>query len=104
MAAKISPEMQRARKMLEDSKGAATAYSVAKACNLTAGAITRSAWYKAFVAAQPRAQNDPDARARELIIEHGYSAYAAAKVTGMLQSTISRRAWYRDHIERTAIK
>ena len=31
MAAKISPEMQRARKMLEDSKGAATAYSVAKA-------------------------------------------------------------------------
>lgn len=104
MAAKISPEMQRARKMLEDSKGAATAYAVAKACNLTAGAITRSAWYKAFLVTLPPAQDDPDAKARELIIGQGYSAYAAAKVTGMFQSTISRRAWYRDHIERTTIK
>lgn len=104
MAAKVSPEMQRARKMLEDSKGAATAYSVAKACNLTAGAITRSAWYKAFIAAQPAAQDDPDAKARQLIVADGYSAYAAAKVTGISQSTISRRAWYRDHLERTKIK
>lgn len=103
MAAKVSPEMQRARKMLEDSKGAATAYSVAKACNLTAGAITRSAWYEAFIAAQPPAEAS-DAKARRLITEQGYTAYAAAKVTGISQSTISRRAWYRDHLERTKIK
>lgn len=104
MAAKVSPEMQRARKMLEDSKGAATAYSVAKACNLTAGAITRSPWYKAFIANQVPDRNQPEERARQLIMADGYSAYAAAKVTGLSQSTISRRAWYRAHIERTTIK
>jgi len=103
MAAKISPEMQRARKMLEDSKGAATAYSVAKACNLTAGAITRSPWYKAFIAALPVA-DDSDAKARRLITEQGYTAYAAAKVSGISHATIGRRAWYRDHLERTKIK
>lgn len=103
MAAKVSPEMQRARKMLEDSKGAATAYSVAKACNLTAGAITRSPWYKAFIAALP-ATEDSDAKARRLITEQGYTAYAAAKVSGISHATIGRRAWYRDHLERTKIK
>lgn len=103
MAAKISPEMQRARKMLEDSKGAATAYSVAKACNLTAGAITRSPWYKAFIAGLPVTE-DSDAKARRLITEQGYTAYAAAKVSGISHATIGRRAWYRDHLERTKIK
>lgn len=104
MAAKISPEMQRARKMLEDSKGVATAYSVAKACNLTAGAITRSDWYKAFMANRVPDCNRPEERARQLIVADGYTAYAAAKVTGISQSTISRRAWYRAHIERTTLK
>lgn len=103
MAAKTSAEMQRARKMLEDSNGLASAHSVAKACNLTPGAITRSSWYKAFIAAMP-GDEPVDAKARRLIVEQGYSAYAAAKVTGISQSTISRRAWYRAHTERTTLK
>lgn len=104
MAAKTSAEMQRARKMLEDSNGLASAHSVAKACNLTPGAITRSSWYKTFIVERPATVGESEAKARRLIVEQGYSAYAAAKVTGISQSTISRRAWYREHLERTTIK
>lgn len=104
MAAKVSAEMQKARKMLEDSKGLASAYSVAQACNLTPGAITRSAWYKAFIANRVPDRNRPEERARQLIVGEGYSAYAAAKVTGLSQATIGRRAWYRAHIEKVTLK
>lgn len=94
MAAKTSPEMLEARKMIE--KGA-TAYRAAKDCGLTTSAITRSTWYRERVASTP-AERSPMERAREMVTAHGTTAYEAAKITGVSQSSISRAQWYRDHV------
>lgn len=98
MGAKTSSEMLKARQMIIASKGKASPASVAAACNLTTGAITRSKWYQDFM------KNDADEtledQAKRLITKEGKTAYYAAKVTGLSQSTISRKQWYRDHIER----
>lgn len=93
MGAKVSGEMVRAKALVLDH--GATAYAAAKATGLTTGAISRTDWYRAHVAAQPA--GDPHARARDLVVNQGMSAYAAAKVLGMAQSSISRAAWYQNH-------
>lgn len=94
--AKTSPEMLKARKLIE---AGATPYAAAKAVGLTTGAITRSAWYLERKATQqPDGGELPMQRAQRLIVDEGKTAYAAAKLTGLSQSTISRAAWYRAHI------
>lgn len=92
--AKTSPEMLKARQMIE--KGA-TAYAAAKECGLTTGAITRSVWYLEHRAAQINVPDSasPMSRARALV-EGGATAYIAAKLTGLSQSTISRSKWYKN--------
>lgn len=49
MGAKVSAEMLAARKLIE--KGTHTAYAAAKQCNISQGAISKSQWYKDFIAA-----------------------------------------------------
>lgn len=97
--AKTSPEMLKARKLIE---AGATPYAAAKAVGLTTGAITRSTWYIERKAAQAVDTGEtPIQRAQRLIIQEGKTAYAAAKLTGVSQSTISRAAWYRAHIDQS---
>lgn len=100
MGAKVSPEMLRARQMIE---AGATAYRAAKECGLTVSGITRSKWYQDFDArraADAAPSVSPMDRARQLIVDEGKSAYEAAKLTGVAQSSISRSLWYREHIDR----
>lgn len=93
--------MLKARGMIE--KGA-TAYRAAKDCNLTVTGITRSTWYRKFIADREAANagqpGEPSAmdRARKLVEVDGKTAYEAAKLTGVEQSSISRAAWYHDHV------
>lgn len=95
--AKTSPEMLKARKLVE---AGATPYAAAKAVGLTTGAITRSTWYKEYRASRPADTSEtPAERAQRLVVQEGKTAYAAAKLTGVSQSTISRSAWYRAHID-----
>lgn len=49
MGARISAEMRAARKLVEAGH---TAYAAAKATGLTQGAISKSKWYKEFIAAK----------------------------------------------------
>lgn len=102
MGAKVSPEMEKARKLIEAGGGKVTAYAAAQATGLTTGAISRSAWYKKRVAAwaaqAETAPADPLERARVLVVDEGYTAYAAAKRVGIAQSTISRAPWYREYM------
>lgn len=98
MGAKVSPEMLRARQMIE---AGATAYRAAKECGLTVSGITRSTWYQDFAAkraAETAPSVSPMERARRMIVEEGKTAYEAAKLAGVAQSSISRADWYRDHI------
>lgn len=98
MSAKTSPEMLKARKMIE---AGATAYRAAKDCDLTVSGITRSKWYREFEAkkaAAPATRSAMD-RAREMVTIDGKTAYEAAKLTGVAQSSISRATWYREHIK-----
>lgn len=100
MGAKISPEMEKARKLIVAGAGKVSAYAAAQATGLTTGAISRSAWYKKFIASlPPETVADPHERARVLVVDEGYTAYAAAKRLGLAQSTISRSAWYRDYLK-----
>lgn len=92
MGAKVSGEMVRAKELV--LVHGATAYAAAKATGLTTGAISRTKWYRAHVAAQPMV--DPHVRARDLVVTQGMSAYAAARVLGIAQSSISRAQWYKD--------
>lgn len=102
MGAKVSPEMLKAREMIE--KGA-TAYRAALDCGLTVTGITRSKWYRDFMTQQAAenatkpAEPSPMDRARKLVTVDGKTAYEAAKLSGVAQSSISRSAWYRSHIE-----
>lgn len=97
--AKISAEMRKARKMIEASHGDASAQSVAEACGLTTGAITRSKWYRDYMAPFQADRDSAMERARKMVVEEGKTAYAAAKLTGLSQSTICRAAWYRSHVD-----
>lgn len=101
MAAKVSPEMQKARALIAAGKGKVTAYAAAKATGLTTGAITRSKWYRDFVAALPPTdpKTDPLERARVLVVDKGYSANKAADATGISHMTIRRAPWYKSHVE-----
>lgn len=49
MGAKISAEMRAARKLVEAGQ---SAYAAAKATGLTQGAISKSQWYKDYIAKQ----------------------------------------------------
>lgn len=90
--AKTSPEMLKARKMIEQD---ASAYAAAKATGLTTGAITRSKWYRDYKAAKGDVSDTSMENARALI-EGGKTAYEASKLTGVPQSTISRAKWYKN--------
>jgi DNA-binding transcriptional ArsR family regulator len=86
--AKTSEAMLRARKMIESSRGKASAYSVAQATGLTRGAITRSKWYRDYMDSLPAEVNALETAKR--LVAEGKTKYAAAKLTGVSQSTIGR--------------
>lgn len=100
MGAKTSPEMIKAREMIE--KGA-TAYRAAQDCGLTVTGITRSKWYRDFTAQQAEEaatkphEPTPMERARKMVEGDGKTAYEASKLTGVAQSSISRATWYKSH-------
>jgi predicted transcriptional regulator len=97
MGAKVSDAMRQARHMVEvEGK---SAYEAAAATGITRGAISKSKWYREFVAKQAPKRSTQD-RARELVVDQGLSAYEAAQILGIAQSTISRAIWYRDHNNR----
>lgn len=97
MGARVSAEMVKARELVLER--GATAYGAAQATGLTVGAISRTKWYIAHVAARQHCPDPIGERARTLVVDQGMTAYAAAKTLGIAQSTISRMSWYRKHID-----
>lgn len=92
--AKVSEKMLRARKMIQEANGKASVSEIAKACELTTGAITRSQWYIDYKASLPKTETRHE-RVKRLVLDEGKSPYAACKLVGYELSNIVRTDWYK---------
>ena len=95
MSARTSPEMLKARELIERG---ANRYQASQATGVHVTSITRSKWYRDFITENPPHVDEatPMQRAR-ILVESGKTAYEASKLTGVAQSSISRATWYKSY-------